>query len=871
MKKLFTLFAAAAIAATAMAIPARREYITVTNSDGKTLSITLCGDETFHYYKTSDGLIVRKSANGDWVPDTRDVSQLWTASSAKRNKHRSKISQRLRSKAPLRAGESVGVAGTKKGLLILVNFKDVKFTNTVDRTKEIYNQMLNSLGNPYGQNYGSVREYFKAQSYGALDIEFDIVGPVQVSGNMATYGANDDEGYDIGAAKMVAEAVKLADSQVNFKDYDWDGDGEVENIYITYAGFGEAVSGADENTIWPHQWVLSESEYGSSIKADGVTVDTYACGSELQGVRGKVIDGIGTMCHEYSHCLGLPDFYDTRDVKTTNFGMSSWSIMDYGCYNDDGFCPAGYTAYERWFSGWLEPIELSEGTIVSDMPDIETHPVAYVVYNDANRNEYYLLENHQKVEWDKEAYGHGMLIVHVDYDQNAWYNNEVNNTTSRQRMTIIPADGKCSDENLSSDPFPGTGRVTALTDESTPAATLYRANTDGKKFMHKPIEDISEKLGTISFTFMGGNSSIAAPEVESEVSNLEVTKNGFTAKWNAVENAVSYNLLLTEVADASETSDEVLEAITMYEDFDKFYVDETKTSDGTSDISNNLNDYTIDMNWAGSAVYQGVYGAKLGSGSKIGYLTTPMCENHSGELTIFLEAWDWFNFSTYSNTGTYKTDGSSVEVSLLDADENVISSQVLEVGDLSNDDVVMPCIHFSNVPSTYYVKISTVAMKKRLYVTYLVIFDGNFTDEEVDSIFVYEDEDSEEYDEYDFSVKSRSQLNNSRHMNKVPARVDAEVQTLTGLTGTSYTFTDLTPGKKYTWQVQAVGEDGSLSRWSQQVTLTLPDEDETAVSQTKAVPSRQQVYDLSGRKLNIPSSQLSHGVYVIDGQKVVIK
>ena len=58
------------------------------------------------------------------------------------------------------------------------------------------------------------------------------------------------------------------------------------------------------------EWELSDpTNYGRSVKLDGVTVDTYACGSELMGISGKTLDGIGTMCHEYSHCLGLPDFY----------------------------------------------------------------------------------------------------------------------------------------------------------------------------------------------------------------------------------------------------------------------------------------------------------------------------------------------------------------------------------------------------------------------------------------------------------------------------------------------------------------------------------------------------------------------------------
>ena len=45
-----------------------------------------------------------------------------------------------------------------------------------------------------------------------------------------------------------------------------------------------------------------------------------------------------------------------------------------------------------------------------------------------------------------------------------------------------------------------------LTDDSEPAAELYNNNTDGRKFMGKPITSIRNKDdGNVSFAFMGGN------------------------------------------------------------------------------------------------------------------------------------------------------------------------------------------------------------------------------------------------------------------------------------------------------------------------------------------------------------------------------
>ncbi len=867
MKRTYTFLLAAVIAATAMAIPARRGFRTVTNSDGTTMTISLVGDETFHYHVNTDGVPVRQNDNGDWVVDTRDVTTLWTQASARRNMHRAQIAKKMRrNKAPLRAGVSASATGTKKGLLILVEFTDTKFYNSDSKTKQIFTQMLNGLNNPYGKNYGSVREYFQAQSYGQLDIEFDIAGPVTVSRNMAYYGGNDSNGDDKAPGKMVAEAVDRVDAQINFKDYDWDGDGEVENIYITYAGYGEAIDGADPNTIWPHQWQLSDPDcYGIALNKDGVTIDTYACGSELMGLPSDrpTIDGIGTMCHEYSHCLGLPDFYDTRS-QGSNFGMNSWSLMDYGCYNGNGFTPAGYTAYERWFSGWLEPVELNEAANIIDMPNIEQNPVAYIVYNDANHNEYYLLENHQRLEWDTAAKGHGLLVVHVDYDENAWYNNTVNNTTSRQRMTIIPADNKLTTSTISGDPFPQPSNKNCLTDTSSPAATLYRANSDGSKLMHKPIENISEANGKISFSFMGGAAAIEAPVAEEDVAKLDVTANGFTAKWESVEGAASYNLRLTEKDEEYADYERVLNAINIIEDFEAFFVDESKTSDGSSDLSASLDNYTADPGWQGQKVYQGLYGAKLGTSTALGYLISPVGQCTTGELTAYVEAWQWFNYATYSDTENYKPDGSSVEVSLLDESGKVLQTQTVLASDLMEENY-LPVFHFSSVPAKFRIKLSSTAGKKRLYVSYVICFDGSFTDDEVDTI--WETEDGEEAPQRSIQLKTK---------HKAPRRVPGDTQTLTDITATSYRFNGLTPGATYTWQVQAVAEDGSLSGWSKLVRVTLPENGEDAIGSVLINNDQQttktdEVFDLAGRRMNKQLSQLRRGAYVIGGKKVIVK
>jgi len=833
MKKLFLTFSLLAVTLTAMAIPAYRSTRTVKNSDGTELTITLRGDETFHYHTTLDGTPVRKNANGDWVADLRDVKTLWSEASAKRNVHRRQLAKSVSRamKAPRRAGATTGYTGTKRGLLILVNFSDKKFINSDEQAQTIYNQMLNGLDNPYGRNYGSVREYFRAQSYNQFDIEFDIAGPVTVSGTMASYGANDSEGNDKAPGKMVAEAIALVDDDINFKNYDWDGDGEVENIYVIYAGFGEAYDGADENTIWPHQWQLSDRyNYGKAVTADGVTIDTYACGSELMGTKGTTLDGIGTMCHEYSHCLGLPDFYDTEG---SNFGMNTWSVMDYGCYNNSGFCPAGYTAYERWFSGWLEPTELNSATAITDMPNIEENPVAYIVYNDQNHNEYYLLENHQKVGWDKYAQGHGMLVVHADYDEYAWYSNVVNNTSSRQRMTIIPADNKCSTATLSGDPYPNNGKNTALTDETTPAAKLYRANTDGEKLMHKPIENITEVGGLISFDFMSGMSTLETPVVNLDESKMAITSTGFLALWEEVEGAVSYNLRWAEKEQGGGGDPE--STLVLYEDFEKFFAE----NDGSSDISSQLDNYTSTPGWTGYAIYKGINGAKLATGKKTGNLKSPMFSDASGNLTLLIDCYD------------YKTDGSTPTLSFYDAAGIKVYSESFE----PDEEYILWFSFTENVPESMSVEISTTA-GKRIYLGGIFGFDAQLSEDEVNE-FINQVYASPKH------IKKLSPKLSTAH--RVP-----EVNPITGITTTSYEFTDLTPGKQYTWQVQAVDADGNVSGWSETVKVVLLESTNIEAIRELQQSARSKVYDLSGRQVD-GGLQLRRGLYIINGKKVAVK
>ena len=513
MKKLVSLISMLMMALTMFAVPSkpgRWKFITL--SDGTKVQVQLIGDEHLHYWRSISGSCYQQDSTGAYNLVT-DMTTLQAKAKALRVKVNT--ARRAMRKTAI-DGTIKTYSGTKKGLVILVQFTDSKF-KTAD-SLALYKRILNESGYSEGNFKGSVADYFKAQSYNTFELDFDVVGPYTLSNNESYYGGNDSSGNDKNPGTMVKEACEAADKDVNYADYDWDGDGEVDQVFILYAGLGEA-NGGDANTIWPHEWNLY-SATGANLMLDGVTVNTYACGPELQpeydsngkATGNNTVDGIGTICHEFSHCLGFPDTYDVNDSGGN--GMYSWDIMSTGCYLGDGYQPCGYTSYERMLAGWLTPTELnSEDKNVSNMKPLTNGPEAYVIYNQGNKNEYYLLENRQKTGWDASLYGAGLLVLHVDYDKAVWLNNGVNDDPAHQRLTPIAADGSTdytvpyngssylSPSLIVGDTYPYNG-LDSLTRNSLPVAALYNANSDGSYYMNHGLYGITQNIDrTVSFNF----------------------------------------------------------------------------------------------------------------------------------------------------------------------------------------------------------------------------------------------------------------------------------------------------------------------------------------------------------------------------------
>lgn len=505
-QRIFILNALLCLVLSVWAVPAKRGvWCSLSLVDGTEVKAQLVGDEFLHYYVSEDGTkYVQDESTGLYRKMTDEVTA--QRRSAVRRAQAQGRQKRMRRKAQA----NNAFQGTKKGLIILAQFTDSKFKSGHD--VDLYKRIANEANYSDNNFRGSIKDYFKAQSHGMFELDFDVAGVCQLQHPYAYYGKNNSKEEDVKPGQMVAEACLWAHEQgIDFSKYDWDGDGEVDQVFVLYAGHGEA-SYEDANTIWPHMFYLSASDYGKTLSLDGVTVDTYACSSELNGDGN--LDGIGTFCHEFSHCMGFPDLYDTS-YDGGWFGMGDFDLMNHGSYNGDSKCPAGYSAYEKAECGWLtlkDMTDIEQETSMAGVQPMSADGDAYIIKNKGHKDEYYILENRQKTGWDSYLPASGLMITHVDYDADAWdwnmpntpgkYEDEkgVTKTNDHQRLTIFRAGNSSSDYGDSSDLYPYSGN-NSLTTTSMPAATLYNTNSDGSNYMHVAITDIAIATdGTASFT-----------------------------------------------------------------------------------------------------------------------------------------------------------------------------------------------------------------------------------------------------------------------------------------------------------------------------------------------------------------------------------
>ena len=553
MKKILLSIAFALMGiASGFAAKAHTALTTITQSDGSQLTIRLHGDEHFSWYSTADDVLLVQVGNNYYVAQVEEDGTLKATPQLAHNAgERGTVEEQvinnqdkekflnLLNAEPQALAKPIGTVtpayfphtGSPKALVILVEFKDVKF-KTSDPVATFTHYLKGAEGeaapeanNAYVTNvtkgmvnHGSVSQYFNDMSQGKFIPQFDIVGPVTVSKYSAYYGSNTG-GTDANFKEMIAEACKNVSTNVNFADYDQDNDGYIDLVYIIYAGYSESFGGNSADCLWPKSGSATFNEPGTniSLKLKGKMISRYGINNELNGtpknwIEGKpLLNGIGLFCHEFSHTMGLPDLYPTVEAsRVDNQNPEYWDLMDGGEYTYNGYFPTPYSPWEMDVMGWTDPIELGDEAKQVSLNSYATSRTAYKI--NGEKNEYLLIQNIQTDGWwrgiTKAFKTTGMLVWRIDYPYDVVsLDNRLNNEIGKPNVMIVPADGDViSDYNhgdgkqwtddqykasLQGDPFPGTTNKTELLSVVLNKSTL-----------EKPFYNIKEADGVITFDYL---------------------------------------------------------------------------------------------------------------------------------------------------------------------------------------------------------------------------------------------------------------------------------------------------------------------------------------------------------------------------------
>ncbi|WP_302415020.1 M6 family metalloprotease domain-containing protein [uncultured Prevotella sp.] len=570
------LFGLLFAAMTAGAVKMKPGINIIKQADGTTITVRAYGDEDLSYFLASDGTLLYQEGTNFYIagvkadgtlystgvlahePSMRTIKEISAIKAQNAKAFYNSMEKQAKTnkvrREPMTPDNSLLPSlGKHKIPVILVEFSDVEFS--VENPKATFDKYLNGkeLFNKetdpeMGQNYAGVAKYFKDMSFGKFEPEFEVYGPVNLGKPLATYGAGYSSQENMGL--LLTDACTAVDDEVDFTQYDSNDDGNIDLIYIIYAGFSQSIAGNSTDCIHPKSGYLSLAK-----SFDGMDVKRYGVNNELNGTpadqaNGPIINGIGLFCHEFSHCMGLPDLYPKSGSiaeACINQNMDYWSLMDAGEYTANGYRPTAYTAWERERLGWME-IGTLTGPSNVELKSLDEGGAAFRIYNDKDEtgHEYYIVENVQNNGWNKNLFGNGLMVTHVDYlsSQFSLGGCKVNNTEGHPRMHVMAADGMFVPEyflgstiedsyitflkehnadlvakyggqvfsiedykaEAAGDLFPGTSNATSLTDDSQPMkAWTYNGETMGK-----PITDITNdtEKGIVSFKFMGGGEPV---------------------------------------------------------------------------------------------------------------------------------------------------------------------------------------------------------------------------------------------------------------------------------------------------------------------------------------------------------------------------
>ena len=552
---------------TARAIPADPTPARVSQPDGTTITVVLHGDEFINYLTTTDGYTVVKNKAGYYTYARLEGNRLVAGDCIARDENQRTAADRavlsalpkgLTGKDMVQRGiarrnhrdallRGIGHGGHMdyskfRGLIILVNYTDRKFDDYVPSNYtpyDFYDNMINGhdyqgFTLPAGTKVecmGSVRDYYSDNSFQQFDPHFDILGPVDVP-----FACTD--AHQFNCDSIFFAALEALDTEVDFSQYDTDEDGTADMVFFLVAGHGSDHSANNRDYLWPHM-----KDFTDSPVLDGVNFRLYACSTNMTGEENEYyivynnLSGIGPICHEFSHCLGLPDFYDTDSDGSggvnSNYPMT-WSIMASGFKNNMGRNPVGYSLFERYALGFATPTLIEgEGTI--SIPGLEKCNSGYRM-NTANEGEYFIIENRQRVKWDKNLAGPGMLIWRVDSTNvDVWENNLVNANPSRSYYELIRAKFNGMSDSYN-DPFPGVAGITSITNATQPNMRTW----DGKLSQYAFI-NIAEADSIITVDVVKDNSKSSIEDFETMPVGATLNERGVAgvyATWNFYNCAV---------------------------------------------------------------------------------------------------------------------------------------------------------------------------------------------------------------------------------------------------------------------------------------------------------------------------------------------
>ena len=567
------LLMAALVSVQAFAIPAHRGFVKMPQPDGTLLTVGLEGDEFYHFNTTADGYTIMFNEAGAYVYAERDgmtlkATQILAHDEDSRTPAElaflSTVSKRMVDETAVAQGHirrvkrNVDLSNFDfenfRGLVILIDFTDTKFT--AEDPQAFYTNMFSTEGltgftDPWTGNDvtcpGSVRDYFNDQSNGAFNPPFDVYGPYHSS-----RPSTQCQRY---STSIFTSALKTANADIDFSKYDNNGDGKVDMVYFLVAGYSSSYSGNNTGYLWPHASNLSYAY----ISYDGKWLDRYASSTELYGWENSsssvTVEGIGTICHEFSHVLGLPDFYDTdyADSGGESHNPGGWDVMAGGADYNYGRTPAGYTFYERYAIGWAKPKTITKTGSYS-LEAVNTSRTGYILRTPVN-NEFFTIENRQKTGWDAYLPGHGMIVTRVDSTNvSIWTSNKVNCNPEHNYFELLRA-GNTTSGDLASDPFPGTAGNPMITNESAPNLLTWGGsknkynivgiNEKNGVIYFNVVEDGSLQMLVEDFEGMKANNSTTETNVEGEFASWSFNKAGVRSPGE--DRANGYNSVLMKL------------------------------------------------------------------------------------------------------------------------------------------------------------------------------------------------------------------------------------------------------------------------------------------------------------------------------------